>query len=203
MGSRIFKFSEPFLKVQSLEDVKDYRVNGKTTLLNVDDMSGITIADELLKPRSSSIFANLVVPRTRQHYSRTGFSISKVIPVRTCDQDEVESRLRYYFASTFEGYQIMALRKREDQQNAEFNLWFADAGTECGLHNEHPFREVHTQVLGIGRMQKFHRNDRTSIYQVFMSPGYTHEPFCFDDGTYPWHQYYADSDCVWLAAEFQ
>ena len=53
-------------------------------------------------------------------------------------------------------------------------------------------------------MQKFHKNDPASIYQdVFMSPGYTHEPF-FDltSQLYPWHQYYADTDCIWLAAEY-
>jgi hypothetical protein len=42
----------------------------------------------------------------------------------------------------------------------------------------------------------------SSIYQeVFMSPGYTHEPFYNDKGKYPWHAYYADTDCIWLAIE--
>jgi hypothetical protein len=86
------------------------------------------------------------------------------------------------------------------------NLWFAPAGTDCGIHNEHGFLETHTQIHGIGRMQKFTSQEHTAIYQdVILAEGNTHLPFCttarggFD---YPWHQYHADSDCVWLAVEY-
>ncbi|MEV8319587.1 hypothetical protein AB0Q95_36065 [Streptomyces sp. NPDC059900] len=88
------------------------------------------------------------------------------------------------------------------------NLWFAPAATDCAIHNRHDFIEVHTQVHGHGRMQKFHHRDHATLYQdIRMSPGYTTpDPFCAtaDDGSfaYPWHQYYADTDCVWLALEF-
>lgn len=88
------------------------------------------------------------------------------------------------------------------------NLWFAPAGTDCGLHNRHDFIETHAQVSGYGRMQKFRREDHASLYEdVLMSPGYaTPQPFCAL-GTdpvfhYPWHQYRADTDCVWLVAEY-
>ncbi|GAA2801345.1 hypothetical protein GCM10010441_27710 [Kitasatospora paracochleata] len=83
------------------------------------------------------------------------------------------------------------------------NLWFAPAGTDCGIHHEHPFVEVHTQIHGLGRMQKFHRPTRESRYEdVPMAPGNTHEPFCDRALEYPWHQYRADTDCVWLAVEY-
>lgn len=88
------------------------------------------------------------------------------------------------------------------------NLWFAPAGTDCFIHNRHDFIEVHTQVAGLGRMQKFREQDHATLYQdVLMSPGYTTpDPFCAlgSDGSYvyPWHQYRADTDCVWLAIEY-
>ncbi|MEZ7007349.1 hypothetical protein [Streptomyces sp. AD55] len=88
------------------------------------------------------------------------------------------------------------------------NLWFAPAGTDCFIHRLHDFVEVHTQVAGLGRMQKFAAQDHTTLYQdIPMSPGHTTaDPFCSlgPDGsfTYPWHQYYADTDCVWLAIEY-
>lgn len=92
--------------------------------------------------------------------------------------------------------------EKERIDNIEFNLWYAAAGTPCGIHNEHKFRELHTQIFGIGRMQKFHGKDNDSNYQdIFMSPGYTHEPFYNEDSIYPWHQYWADTDCIWLAIE--
>jgi hypothetical protein len=88
------------------------------------------------------------------------------------------------------------------------NLWFAPAGTDCGIHRLHDFVEIHTQVSGTGRMQKFTAPDHTMLYEdVIMPPGYTTPvPFCGlgtdDRFVYPWHQYRADTDCVWLALEY-
>lgn len=88
------------------------------------------------------------------------------------------------------------------------NLWFAPGGTDCSIHNRHEFIEVHTQVHGLGRMQKFREQRFDTLYEdVLMSPGYTTpDPFCVTGagGTfvYPWHQYRADSDCLWLAVEY-
>lgn len=88
------------------------------------------------------------------------------------------------------------------------NLWFAPGGTDCFIHNRHDFIEVHTQVLGTGRMQKFKKQDHRTRYEdLVMSPGWTTpDPFCVTrpDGSfhYPWHQYRADTDCVWLAVEY-
>ncbi|MGA5133796.1 hypothetical protein ACPCTO_28740 [Streptomyces olivoreticuli] len=97
---------------------------------------------------------------------------------------------------------------RQEEFEVRVNLWFAPAGTDCAIHNLHDFIEVHTQVLGIGRMQKFRTPDHGSLYEdLLMAPGYTTpQPFCATgpDGTftYPWHQYHADTDCVWLAVEY-
>ena len=84
------------------------------------------------------------------------------------------------------------------------NLWFAAEGTDCGMHNEHDFLEVHTQIWGTGHMQKFAKKDPVTLYQdIFMTPGFTHAPFCTEDEfVYPWHRYFADTDCLWLAVEY-
>ncbi len=87
------------------------------------------------------------------------------------------------------------------------NLWFSPAGTNCGIHNRHDFIEVHTQISGLGRMQKFITQEHPSLYEdQLLSPGNTNPvPFCLErEGTfiYPWHQYRADTDCIWLALEY-
>lgn len=91
--------------------------------------------------------------------------------------------------------------------HVKVNPWFAPAGTDCFIHNQHDFLETHAQIHGLGRMQKFTARDHETLYEdVLMSPGHTHLPFCRigQDGgfVYPWHQYRADSDCVWLAVEY-
>ncbi|MFD7137619.1 hypothetical protein [Streptomyces sp. NPDC059894] len=99
-------------------------------------------------------------------------------------------------------------RRQEETFDIKVNLWYAPAGTDCAIHNEHDFIEVHTQITGVGRMQKFHARDHSTLYQdIAMAPGYTTpQPFCetAPDGgyRYPWHQYRADTDCVWLAVEY-
>jgi hypothetical protein len=89
------------------------------------------------------------------------------------------------------------------------NLWAARASTHCLIHNAHDFVELHTQVLGNGRMQKFRDDSYGSMCeQVLMAPGQT-TPRSFgscntsnDKCEYPFHQYYADTNVIWLALEY-
>ena len=93
--------------------------------------------------------------------------------------------------------------------NIKVNVWFSPGKTHCGLHNHHTdpeMLEVHTQIYGTGRMQKFHDNDFKSMYEdVIMAPGFTHDPFTGvkenGDLFYGWHQYYCDTNCIWMAIE--
>lgn len=99
---------------------------------------------------------------------------------------------------------------RLKQYQVKVNLWYSPALTNAVIHHKHEepdFLEVHTQIYGHGRMQKFHANDFTTLYQDdLMSPGVTHLPYANVDEekrfVYPWHQYYADVDCIWMANEF-
>jgi hypothetical protein len=88
----------------------------------------------------------------------------------------------------------------------KLNLWYTPEETDCGIHTGHQFLEVHTQILGTGHMQKFRENDAATLYEdVAMLPGYTHDPFFVLESdrsfSYPWHRYYADTDCIWMAIE--
>ncbi len=90
----------------------------------------------------------------------------------------------------------------------KLNLWYTPEETNCGIHTGHQFLEVHTQIVGTGHMQKFRENNADTLYEdVPMLPGYTHDPFftLASDGSfsYPWHRYYADTDCIWMAIELQ
>lgn len=104
---------------------------------------------------------------------------------------------------TFAGQSVPASPRR---YRLKLNLWYTPEETDCTIHTGHKFLEVHTQVLGTGHMQKFRENDEATLYEdVLMPPGFTHAPFftvASDRSfTYPWHRYYADTDCVWMAVE--
>jgi hypothetical protein len=48
-------------------------------------------------------------------------------------------------------------------------------------------------------------NADTLYEDVLMPVGFTHDPFFTVAGhgkfSYPWHRYFADTDCVWMAIE--
>jgi len=88
----------------------------------------------------------------------------------------------------------------------KLNLWYTPEETDCGIHTGHQFLEVHAQILGTGHMQKFRDNNADTLYEdVLMPVGFTHDPFFTvrNDGkfSYPWHRYFADTDCIWMAIE--
>ena len=40
---------------------------------------------------------------------------------------------------------------RSERYSVRLNLWWSPAQTDCYIHNEHPFLEIHTQIHGTGR----------------------------------------------------
>jgi hypothetical protein len=97
-------------------------------------------------------------------------------------------------------------REAADHYRVRLNLWWSPANTDCFIHNEHPFLEIHTQIHGSGRIQFFRERDEMTLYrEISMMSGYTHDPFVHVTGqrdwAYPWHRYFSDSDAMWLAIE--
>ena len=63
-----------------------------------------------------------------------------------------------------------------------------------GLHRDQAFcpvsgfREVHTQIVGFGKMQQFRERDVNTFYlEESIAPGTTRRPTYDADGNYPWH----------------
>jgi len=64
------------------------------------------------------------------------------------------------------------------------------------------FREVHTQVVGFGKMQQCRERDISTLYlEEPMAPGATHRPMYDADGNYPWHQFETITPSIFLAVE--
>ena len=201
---RILNFSEKFLTLEYLEQVKDLRVDNEIIVLNAGN-SDISIEGKALAPWTSSIYSAVKIPQAEKL-----FLITLHTKFLKLSGFEYAWQIMQTWTHVYDILPLPHLKEtklwrsnKERIGRKEYNLWFAVAGTNCGIHNEHAFRELHTQIFGIGRMQKFHERDILTKYQdVFMGPGHTHKPFYDAKGTYPWHQYLADTDCIWLATEF-
>lgn len=136
-------------------------------------------------------------------YGHRDPQFSRTTPLYVSSQDDVgEIQLDPLY--TFDKQQLRPLISSTYQ--LKLNLWYTPEETDCGIHTEHGFLEVHTQIFGTGRMQKFRTNNAETLYEdVLMPPGFTHDPFFVmgDDRSfrYPWHRYYANTDCIWMAIE--
>ena len=93
-----------------------------------------------------------------------------------------------------------------DTYDIRLNLWWAPPETDCFLHNEHSFLEIHTQIYGRGRIQIFHERNESTLYrEITTAPGDTHDPIVRVTGkrewSYPWHRGWTDTDAIWMAIE--
>lgn len=197
-------FSEPFISADLIQDEQDISIQNKSIIINIDS-EPLKLEDISVPSMKSIICNNTIIKKTK--------SIIQVnIPggdyngnTKVLDKSIIENSWHLAY-NLFNLPQLRNTKlwrsEKATLRNIELNLWYASAGTDCGLHVEHDFMEIHTQIYGFGKMQKFHENDMESLYQeVYMSPGYSHDPFFTESGEYPWHQYQAITDCIWMAIE--
>jgi hypothetical protein len=136
-------------------------------------------------------------------YGRRNSEFPRGVPLYISAQDDIGD-VEFDPLAVFSGQPSVSASRR--RYRLKLNLWYTPEETDCGIHTGHKFLEVHTQLLGTGHMQKFREKDVDSLYEdVLMPPGFTHDPFftVANDRTfsYPWHRYYADTDCIWMAIE--
>lgn len=225
------QFSSHYLNSTWLRNAENHYVNNRTIVVNLgQEPAYISVQPEkVMLPRTSTILKEVSIKSAdslllievfdtiniggiilESGWNQLGaiMEFSKTVPLWKSPQYdlgivELDPQLAVGLTD-----QVPPSEKKKYQ--VKVNLWFSPANTNAAIHNKHAtpeFLEVHTQIYGTGRMQKFHANDINTLYEdVLLSPGQTHIPFAGvnQDGNfiYPWHQYYADTDCIWMANEF-
>jgi hypothetical protein len=203
MSIHQFQFPEPFFRIKAIQNENQYRVDEKSIVVNLGEKK-LWIKNKTLDFLKSTIVRKveltdvqraLVVEHYEKNTSESGFL------------DEIRKRWRLiYDMSKQERHKGIGLWRspKERFENIDLNLCFINAGVDTGPHKDHnpKFREVHTQLFGYGKMQKFEENNLGTLYQeVILAPGNTHEPFFDRDNEYPWHQYHSISDAVYMPIE--
>lgn len=221
---RQLSFSDRFVKAILLENAENYPTTG--CVINLSN-SPLIIADSVptvVPPWKSTNFRNGVIAKAERvvvidvpsttdigglvfgdGWDWFGNRLAKFprhTPLYISDYDWI-GRVK---ANPFKFSNSDDHRDEEDHYDIRLNLWWSPSNTDCFIHNEHPFLEIHTQIHGSGRIQFFReRDDQTLFREISMMPGYTHDPFVqvMEQRTwaYPWHRYFSDSDAIWLAIE--
>lgn len=222
-----------FLRSKWLTDVKDKQLRKPTIVVNISNSDAVISGPpprKVLKPRKSTILqgvsiisAQSVILITVPEGTNIGGMInednwchlSALDPTYPWDVPLYKSEQFDVGSVEFDPYVVTESEQSSHggvlkKYNIKVNVWFSPEKTNCGIHDHHTdpeMLEVHTQIYGTGRMQKFREKDFKALYEdVKMAPGFTHDPFAgvkeSGDIFYGWHQYYSDTDCIWMAIEY-
>ena len=208
MPVRELNIAEPFFPLRLVEDESDYMVSGKAIVLNLSEYP-IHIRNQALGHLQSTVVANVELDQV----------MHAVIVEKFADYPNEEALFSQITKTWPSAYDV---RKEERLRGishfmspkiwvGRYGFTFYHAGTvplNVGLHRDHAFcpvpgfREVHTQIVGVGKMQQCREKDVSTLYlEEPMAPGHTHRPMYDAHGNYPWHQFETITPSVFMAVE--
>ena len=197
---------EPYFGLRVVSDETNFGVDGRAIVLNVGQ-SALEIEAQTLAPFGSVIVQDVVLPKVERALVIDRFDAYS-------DEPALMAEIRETWPSAFDVRGEERLRGIEHYMSPK--IWVGQLGLtfyhsasvplNVGLHKDHPFcpvpgfREVHTQIIGIGKMQQCRERSIDTLYlEEIMAPGVTHKPMFDAEGNYPWHQFetITPSVCFW------
>jgi hypothetical protein len=208
MSTRKLEYAEPFFSVTYVLDEAEYPVGPKSIVLNLSKQ------DLLIKHEALGCFQSTVLSDVSIRDARRCLVIEDY--ERNADHQELFARIKKKWTLVYEatkldrhkGVQLWRSPK-ERLGNTEVNMCYAEGHPlNVGLHRTHwgdrPFKEVHTQILGFGKMQQCSEQDASTLFREdLMAPGCTHAPMYDENCVYPWHQYETITKAIFQANEMQ
>lgn len=208
MSIRALQYAEPFFSVKYILNEKEYKIGKKSIVFNLAQRD-IKINNRNLGYYKSTTATNIKIT-----------DIERCLVIEDYDRHVYHEALfeeikktwtLVYNATGLERHRGVQLYRspKEKIGNVEVNMCYADTiPLNVGLHQTHwggpPFKEVHTQILGFGRMQQCFEQDVKTLYREdLMAPGCTHEPMYDENCVYPWHQYETITPAIFMATEMQ
>ncbi|WP_299948563.1 hypothetical protein [uncultured Ruegeria sp.] len=201
-------FAQPFFRVQHITNEHRTSVEGRAIVLNLGGRI-LSVEDQTVSPLSSVIVQDSTLSGVERAVIVHGFDAH-------ADDNELFSWVKDTWPSAFDVRQEERLRGVSHYMSPKVfvgnvGLTMYHSGSvplNVGLHKDHPFcpvpgfREVHTQIVGFGKMQQFRERDFKTLYlEEFMAPGATHKPMYDAEGNYPWHQYETITPSIFMAVE--
>jgi len=208
MSINILDFAEPFFTVKYLKDEAQYVVDDKVILINIDQQP-IRIQDQRL-----GFLQSVIVTKTAICDVKGAIVIERFD--NYADESALFDEVKKTWTLAYDIRKEERLKGVSHYMSPKANLGDIDlslyhAGSvplKVGLHKVHTHcgdiepREVHTQIVGIGKMQQCLERDIDTLYlEELMVPGTTHKPMFDAQGKYPWHQYETITPGIFMAIE--
>jgi hypothetical protein len=200
--------AEPFFTLRLITDEDSHAIKGRAIVLNLAE-TPVQIMDQTLSALTSVIVQDCVIE-----------AVGHVAVIERFDAFTDEPAFLEKVRATWpSAYDV----RREERLLGighymspkawveQFGFTFYHSATvplNVGLHKDHDFcpvpgfREVHTQIVGFGKMQQCRERDIGTLYlEEPMAPGTTHRPMYDAEGNYPWHQFETITPSIFMAVE--
>ena len=198
MSIKKLRFSEPFYTMKFIDDQQLYEIDDLSIVINLGEKE-ILVKGLPLGRLKSTIVKNVALPDIERAIVVEGYE-----PKAPAGDLFAETQKQWplmHEITGLERFKGIPVRRspKETADIIDLYLFSVGALTNDGLHKQHDHMEVHTQLLGYGKMQKFEENNYDTLYQEeILAPGAIHEPFYDQEYTYPWHQYQSITDSIYL-----
>ena len=208
MSIETLQFAEPFFTVRLLLDEASFHLSDRSIVLNLSE-EPIAVQDQKIDHLNSVILCNTPIHRLKHCIVIERFDENP-------NQEELFEDIRKAWPSAWEVRKEPRLKGVSHYMSPK--VWINQLGLsmyhsasvplKVGLHKFHDFcpvpgfREVHTQIVGFGKMQQCLEKDLHTLYlEETMAPGCTHRPMYDAQGNYPWHQYETITPSIFMAVE--
>jgi hypothetical protein len=204
----ILDFAEPFFTVKYVTDEAEYKVAERSILVNLS-VQPIRIESQKLAFLESVVVTNITVNEVERSLIVERFAdyedeaalyeeVKKVWPLAY----DIRKEERLKGVSHY-------LSPKASLDNIRLSMYHSGSvPLNVGLHKDHVhcgevlLKEVHTQIVGYGKMQQCLEKDIDTLYlEEPMAPGTTHKPMFDERGNYPWHQYETITPAIFMAIE--
>ena len=208
MTLHAINIGRPFFEITLIEQESDFEVSGGAIVLNLSQHS-LRLEARQLTSLQSGIVRNARLQEVDWAVVVEGFEDFD-------NEDAFCADVRRTWPSAFEIRGEERLRGVEHYMSPKVRIGevglslyhSASVPLNVGLHREHPFcpvpgfREVHTQLVGFGKMQQCRERDLSTLYlEEYLAPGTTHRPMYDAEGNYPWHQFETITPSIFMAVE--
>lgn len=208
MSVDTLEFTEPFFTVKLVSNEPEFSVSDKTIVLNLSEHP-VDVQDQSLGFLQSVVIANTSIRNVDRAVLIERFSSH-------ANDDELFAKVKKVWPLAYEVRKEERLKGVSHYMSPKVHignvgLSMYHSGSvplNVGLHKFHPFcevpgfKEVHTQIVGFGKMQQCLEKDISTLYlEEPMAPGTTHKPMFDEDGNYPWHQYETITPSIFMAVE--
>ncbi len=208
MSIKTLDFAEPFFSVKYLQREHRHQIKDKSIVVNVSEQP-IKIQAQRLEFLHSVVVTNTTLEGIERGILVENFAgrgedaaffdkVKKIWPLAYDIRKEERLKDVSHYISP-----------KVSLGNVQLSMYHAGSvPLNVGLHKLHThcgdkvLKEVHTQIVGYGKMQQCLEQDINTLYlEEAMAPGATHKPMFDEQGNYPWHQYETITPGIFMAIE--